>query len=57
MDDGDPTTPLMYSCEKCGGQMYPEYYEGTKKGPGGFARFFLYDLNECTKAEQNLSRK
>ncbi|GIN64026.1 hypothetical protein J27TS8_40190 [Robertmurraya siralis] len=29
VDDGDPTTPPMFSCEKCGGQMYPEYYKGV----------------------------
>lgn len=29
MDDGDPTTPPMFSCEKCGGDMYPEYYKGV----------------------------
>jgi hypothetical protein len=51
--DGDPTTPPMFSCEKYGGQMYLEYYEGVhgkvqtigyslnKKGPGGFCPVFL----------------
>ncbi|XJZ27397.1 hypothetical protein ACF5W4_00430 [Bacillota bacterium Lsc_1132] len=29
MDDGDPTTPPMFSCEKCGGQLYPLYYKGA----------------------------
>ena len=28
MDDGDPTVPPQFSCEKCGGAMYPEYYKG-----------------------------
>lgn len=28
MDDGDPTVPPQFSCEKCGGDMYPEYYRG-----------------------------
>lgn len=28
MDDGDPTTPPMFSCEQCGAEMYPEYYKG-----------------------------
>ncbi|WP_207308598.1 hypothetical protein, partial [Bacillus timonensis] len=28
MDDGDPTIPPMFACEKCGGKMYPEYYKG-----------------------------
>ncbi len=28
MDDGDPTVPPQFSCEKCGGEMYPEYYKG-----------------------------
>lgn len=28
MDSGDPTTPPMFSCETCGGQMSPEYYRG-----------------------------
>jgi hypothetical protein len=27
MDGGDPTTPPRFICEKCGGEMYPEYYE------------------------------
>jgi hypothetical protein len=29
MDDGDLTVPPQFSCEKCGGEMYPEYYEGV----------------------------
>lgn len=29
MDDGDPSTPPVFSCEKCSGQMYPEYYKGV----------------------------
>jgi hypothetical protein len=29
MNDCDSTTPPMFSCEKCGGQMYPEYYKGV----------------------------
>lgn len=28
MDDGDPTVPPQFSCENCGGTMYPEYYKG-----------------------------
>ncbi len=28
MDDGDPTVPPQFSCKKCGGEMYPEYYKG-----------------------------
>ena len=28
MDDGDPTVPPQFSCEKCGGEMYLEYYMG-----------------------------
>ncbi|WP_211236969.1 hypothetical protein [Aneurinibacillus terranovensis] len=28
MDHGDLTVPPQFSCEKCGGEMYPEYYEG-----------------------------
>lgn len=28
MDDGDPTVPPQFCCEKCGGIMYPEYYNG-----------------------------
>jgi len=28
MDDGDPTVPPQFSCESCGGPMYPEYYKG-----------------------------
>jgi hypothetical protein len=28
MDDGDPTVPPQFSCEECGGGMYPEYYKG-----------------------------
>jgi len=29
MDDGDPTVPPQFTCEKCGGEMYPEYYKGV----------------------------
>lgn len=29
MDDGDPTVPPQFSCEECGGGMYPEYYKGV----------------------------
>lgn len=29
MDDGDPTVPPQFTCEACGGQMYPEYYKGV----------------------------
>ncbi|MEB3102965.1 transposase [Paenibacillaceae bacterium T2] len=29
MDDGDPTVPPQFSCEECGGEMYPEYYKGV----------------------------
>jgi hypothetical protein len=28
MDDGDPTVPPKFGCQKCGGEMYPEYYKG-----------------------------
>jgi hypothetical protein len=28
MDDGDPELPPQFACEKCGGEMYPEYYKG-----------------------------
>jgi len=27
--DRDSTTPPMFSWEKCGGQMYAEYYKGV----------------------------
>ncbi len=29
MDGGDPTIPPKFSCETCGGEMYPEYYKGV----------------------------
>lgn len=29
MDDGDLTVAPQFSCEKCGGVMYPEYYKGV----------------------------
>jgi hypothetical protein len=29
MDDGDPTVPPQFSCEQCGGAMYPHYYKGA----------------------------
>jgi hypothetical protein len=29
MDDGDPEVPPQFSCETCGGEMYPEYYKGV----------------------------
>ena len=28
MDDGDPTVPPQFRCQKCDGAMYPEYYKG-----------------------------
>lgn len=28
MDQGDPTVPPQFTCESCGGAMYPEYYKG-----------------------------
>jgi hypothetical protein len=28
IDDGDPMVPPQFSCEECGGGMYPEYYKG-----------------------------
>ncbi|MGM8366391.1 hypothetical protein ACLIBG_14625 [Virgibacillus sp. W0181] len=28
MDGGDPSTPPRFSCEQCGGEMFPEYYKG-----------------------------
>lgn len=28
MDSEDPSVPPMFSCESCGGQMYPKYYKG-----------------------------
>lgn len=28
MDGGDPMVPPQFSCEYCGGEMYPEYYKG-----------------------------
>ena len=29
MDDGDTSEPPRFTCEKCGGLMYPEKYEGV----------------------------
>ena len=29
MDDGDPEVPPQFSCEACGGAMYPENYKGV----------------------------
>ena len=29
MDGGDPLVPPQFSCEVCGGAMYPEYYKGV----------------------------
>ena len=29
MDDGDPTTPPQFACQKCGKGMYPQYYKGV----------------------------
>jgi hypothetical protein len=29
MDDGDPTVPPQFTCEECGGAMYPEHYIGV----------------------------
>ncbi|RAV19921.1 hypothetical protein DQG23_18530 [Paenibacillus contaminans] len=25
---GDPEIPPQFACEKCGGEMYPEYFKG-----------------------------
>ncbi|GBF12245.1 hypothetical protein HK1_02306 [Tepidibacillus sp. HK-1] len=30
MDDGDLSVPPMFTCEECGGEMYPEYYKGLQ---------------------------
>jgi hypothetical protein len=30
MDAGDPTAPPQFTCESCGGGMYPEYYKGVR---------------------------
>jgi hypothetical protein len=30
MDDGDPTVPPQFTCQKCGKAMYPEYYKGVQ---------------------------
>ncbi|QAA21724.1 hypothetical protein C0674_15075 [Sporolactobacillus terrae] len=29
MDGGDSIIPPRFSCEQCGGEMYPEYYKGV----------------------------
>ena len=29
MDDGDPTVPPRFSCEACGGEMWPVSYKGV----------------------------
>jgi hypothetical protein len=29
MDDGDPSVPPQFACQKCGGGMYPKYYKGV----------------------------
>lgn len=29
MDGGDPSTSPRFNCEKCGGEMYPEYNKGV----------------------------
>jgi hypothetical protein len=29
MDDGDPSVPPQFACEKCGSGMYPEVYKGV----------------------------
>ncbi|NOU85517.1 hypothetical protein GC102_06955 [Paenibacillus sp. LMG 31460] len=28
MDQGDRAVPPQFTCESCGGAMYPEYYKG-----------------------------
>lgn len=30
MDEGDQSKPPMFSCEFCGGEMYPEFYIGKQ---------------------------
>ncbi|WP_156942484.1 hypothetical protein [Alkalihalobacterium bogoriense] len=44
MDGGDLMTPPMFSCETCGGEMYPEYYKWV---PG--IDYMLSDLQETKK--------
>lgn len=29
VDGGDPSVPPKFSCENCGGEMYPDYYKGV----------------------------
>ncbi|WP_438346981.1 hypothetical protein ACP8HI_14705 [Paenibacillus sp. FA6] len=29
MDGGDPEVPPQFTCGGCGGEMYPEFYEGV----------------------------
>lgn len=40
MDGGDPSVPPQFACERCGGEMYPEYYKGVH----GYT-YKLSDLN------------
>ncbi len=46
MDGGDPMTPPMFSCETCGGEMYPEYDKGVHG-----VEYRLSELQETKKTE------
>jgi hypothetical protein len=48
MDNGDPTVAPQFSCEACGGAMYPEYYKGVH----GY-EYRITDVLEDFKDEDN----
>jgi hypothetical protein len=50
MDEGDLAVPPQFSCEKCGGEMYPEYYEGE----GVYGQVYrIEDVRSKTRARRS----
>ena len=47
MDGGDPSVPPKFSCEQCGGEMYPEYYKGVHE-----YEYSVSDIHQTQKYRQ-----
>jgi hypothetical protein len=51
LDDGDPSVPPRFSCEQCGGEMWPEQDWGTLRH-----RIDPYDFESLEEEEKPSSR-
>lgn len=59
----------LFSCEQCGGEIYPEYYKGVhgieykyrkssnQKRPGGFCKMFPFELRNLKKTLSLANKK